>query len=244
MAQTPEQREFSQCLRDRCGLAVGEAQAITRQGYDTARKFRGIDQESMKELFKATATLESMQTKKKQNLRALRAFLLDCDRDNIDLTLFDDDALETQCESLSSEKESSGKADSDKSQDKPFVWDGDIFQLGPWLKKLAAWIGLKKNSKGIPLTWLLILKDTTLGGDGNPIEGPGFEEDPWSRKFRVSAPANVKTWAQTKSMAGTQYQSDTQELYNHLVGRLKGEPLTLTERYLNDGHRAFRSLLR
>ena len=45
-------------------------------------------------------------------------------------------------------------------------------------------------------------------------------------------------------MSGPQYESDTQELYNHLVGHLKGEPLTLSERFLNDGHRAFCSLLR
>ena len=101
-------------------------------------------------------------------------------------------------------------------------------------------MGLKKNASGVPLTWLLILKDTTPGGDGQPIEGPTFKEDPWLQKFWRSSPANVRAWTVNKPMSGPQYESDTQELYNHLVGRLKGEPLTLSERCFNDGHRAFR----
>ena len=173
----------------------------------------------------------------------MRAFLQKCDRDNIDLDLFTDDALEMQCESLSTEKESS-KGDPDKSQDKPPVWDVNIYKLGPWLKRFYAWVGLKKNGKGVPLTWLLILKDTTLDADGNPIEGASFEEDPWSRRYRDSAPGNVKSWATSKPMTGPQYSNDSQELYNHLVGLLKGEPMTIVEKYLNDGHRAYRALLR
>jgi len=117
---------------------------VIQQGYDTARKFRSIDQESLKELF-GNVFLDVMATIKKQNLRALRAFLLDCNRDQIDLTLFDADALEMQQESLSTERAASSKADSDKSQDKPPVWDGDIFKMGVWLKKFHAWMGLKKN---------------------------------------------------------------------------------------------------
>ena len=238
------QQEFNDCLRTRCGLSADEARSIISQGYNTARKFRRIDSESMEKLFKSNLRMENMYTAKKQNLRALRAFLLDCDRDAIDLGLFDNDALELHCESLSIGGESGTKTDSDKSQDKIPVWDGDIFRFGAWLKKFYAWIGLKKNAKGVPLTWLLLLKDATVGADGDPIEGAGFEEDPWSVKFRDSAPPNVKAWAENKPMSGPQYQCDTLELYNHLVGRLKGEPLTLSEKYLNDGHRAFRSLLR
>ena len=108
---------------------------------------------------------------------------------------------------------------------------------------MYAWIGLKKNSRGVPLTWLAILKDTTPKDNGDPLEGPTFEEDPWTIKFRSSAPLNVRNWAATMSMAGPQYHADTQELYNHFVGRLKGEPLTIARLYLNDGHRAIRAIL-
>ena len=94
---------FRQCLQASCSLTQREANAVIQQGYDTARKFRIIDQESLKELF-GNVTLDVMATIKKQNLRALRAFLLDCNRDQIDLTLFDADALEMQQESLSTER--------------------------------------------------------------------------------------------------------------------------------------------
>ena len=57
-----EEAAFSQCLRDRCGLTVNEAASLTGQGYDTARKFRRIDQESLKGLLSENVRLDSMTT--------------------------------------------------------------------------------------------------------------------------------------------------------------------------------------
>ena len=239
-----ETQRFRTCLQNVCGLSAQEAGAIVNQGYDTARKFRRIDKDSMKELFDASVTLENMRVARRQNLRALRTWLQDQDPGGIDLDLFTEDALEGQCDTLSAEREGAGKGDSDKSQDKPFVWDGDIFRLATWLENMYAWVGLKKNSRGVPLTWLAILKDTTPKSNGDPLEGPGFDEDPWTKRFRASAPRNVKDWAARMSMTGPQYHEDSQALYNHIVGRIKGEPLTIARIYLNNGRRVIRALLR
>ena len=243
-AARAEQDAFRDLLQDICDLSLNEANAIVSQGYNTARKFRRIDKDSMKELFNSNVVLECMKVVRRQNLRALRAWLHDRDPRNIDLSEFTEDVLENQCDSLATEREVGGKGDSDKSQDKPFVWDGDIFKLGAWLERMYAWLGLKKNGRGVPLTWLAILRDSTPDGAGNPLEGAGFDEDPWTRKYRTSAPQNVKSWASNMDMSGPQYLADTQELYNHIVGRIKGEPLTVARSYLNDGHRALRALLR
>ena len=238
-----EAAAFSECLRNRCGLTAEETNAVIAQGFNTARKLRRIDKDSMKELFAMNDAMTGMNVSKRQNLRALRAFLQDCNKDDIDLAKFDENELEAYCVGLTTEKPS-GKGDSDKGSDKPPIWEGDIFKFPTWLERFYAWIGLKQNSRGVSLTWLLIMKDTTVDAAGNAIEGPLFDEDPWSIKFRNSAPEQVRSWAATKLMAGPQYYVDTQELYNHLMGRIKGEPLQLANAYLNDGHRAFRALLR
>ena len=112
------------------------------------------------------------------------------------------------------------------------------------MNRYYAWIGLKNNSKGIQLTWLFLLKDTKNDADGNPFKGPAFAEDLWSIYFRNTSPENVKSWAGKKPRMIPHYTGDTQELYNHTVGRLCGEPLTIFEEYLNNGHRGLRTLLR
>ena len=136
-----EEQALRDCLQNVCGFSVNEARAVINQGYDSARKLRRIDKDSLSELFKANVALETMRVARRQNLRALRAWLQDQDPAGIDLALFTDDVLEGQCDNLSAERDTAGKGDSDKSQDKPFIWDGDIFALGTWLEKMYAWIG-------------------------------------------------------------------------------------------------------
>ena len=80
--------------------------------------------------------------------------------------------------------------------------------------------------------------------NGNPFEGPAFVEDPWSIRFHNTATENMKSWAGIKPMSVLQYTSDTQELYNHTFVWMRGEPLTIFEEYLNDGHRGLQALLR
>ena len=94
------------------------------------------------------------------------------------------------------------------------------------------------------LTWLAILKGTTENSARDLLTGPEFEDDPWTKRYRASTPKNVKDWDASMLMSGAQYNSDTQELYNHLVGKFKGDPLTIARTYLNGGKRALRVLLR
>ena len=88
---------FKACLQDVCTLAEAEANEIIAQGYTTARMFRRIDSESLKELFSA-GVLANMRVARKQNIRALRAWLLDLDPEEIDISEFTLEVLERQCE--------------------------------------------------------------------------------------------------------------------------------------------------
>ena len=54
------------------------------------------------------------------------------------------------------------KTDYDKGQDKPHIWDGDIFKLGIILKNVYDCIGMKNNSKGVTLNCLYIPKNTFM----------------------------------------------------------------------------------
>ena len=114
-AARAEQDAFRDFLQDACDLSLNEANAVISQGYNTARKFRRIDKDSMKELFSTSVVLEGMRVARRQNLRALRAWLHDRDPMNIDLGEFTEDVLESQCDSLATEREVGGKGDSDKS---------------------------------------------------------------------------------------------------------------------------------
>ena len=49
---------------------------------------------------------------------------------------------------------------------------------------------IEENSRGKPLTWLVIPKGLTPNDDGDPLEGATFDEDPWTKRFRASAPKN------------------------------------------------------
>ena len=69
-----EAAAFSECLRNRCGLTVYETNAVIAQGFNTARKFRCIDKDSMKELFAMNDAMTGINASKRQNLRALKAF--------------------------------------------------------------------------------------------------------------------------------------------------------------------------
>ena len=97
-----DQQAFRDCLTNVCGLRGAEATAIANQGYNTGRTFRRIDKDSLTELFAANNALSTMRVARKQNLRALRAWLQECDPEAIDLTLFTDEALEAQCNVMSS----------------------------------------------------------------------------------------------------------------------------------------------
>ena len=81
------------------------------------------------------------------------------------------------------------------------------------MRKAYAWIGLKNDTKGFSLTWLLILLDANLDYERNITEGNSFDENPWLVRFRDTAPENVRNWAANKPMEGTQSDYDAQELY-------------------------------
>lgn len=70
-----------------------------------------------------------------QNLQALRARLQQIDPGNIVIRDFDMDALEKICNSLMTERDASSKGESDKLQDKLFIWNDNIFNIGIWIKK-------------------------------------------------------------------------------------------------------------
>ena len=84
----------------------------------------------MAELFNAAAALQGMRVIHRQNLCAMRAWLLDREARSIDIADFDEDELEVQGKELTSERVPGEKTESDKGQDKPPVWDGDIFKIG------------------------------------------------------------------------------------------------------------------
>ena len=121
-------KDLRDCLRDICGLSQAEVNAIAAQACTSARLFRRINKDGMDELFEIEV-LSEMRVTRRQNIRALRVWLMEQDVDDLDITEFDDDILEQQCEALSTEKDTNSKADSDKGQEKPFIWDG-IFKMG------------------------------------------------------------------------------------------------------------------
>lgn len=57
------------------------------------------------------------------------------------------------------------------------------------------------------------------------------------------APLNDQTWARTKPVLRLQHTADTQEPCSHLVGHLKGGPLTVLEEHSNDGNRDLWAIL-
>ena len=76
-AARAEQDAFRDFLRDACDLSLNEANAVVSQGYNTARKFRHIDKDSVEERFSTSVVLEGMKVARRQDLRALRAWLYD-----------------------------------------------------------------------------------------------------------------------------------------------------------------------
>ena len=84
----------------------------------------------MHELFSTNEKLKDMNAIRRQHLRALREWIQYQESSDIDIELFTEDILYSQCDHLSAERDSGCKVDSYKSQENPFVWDGDIFKLG------------------------------------------------------------------------------------------------------------------
>ena len=82
-----------------------------------------------------------------QNLQALRAWLQEKDPGTIDITAFNNNALEAADEALSEEKEMGSKSDSNKGQDKPPVWDGNVLKLGTGLK-IVHLVGIEEEFEG------------------------------------------------------------------------------------------------
>ena len=85
--------------------------------------------------------------------------------------------------------------------------------------------------------------DTTLDYDINPIEWNSFDKDPWSVQFKDTATEILINWEATKPIKVTPYNYDTQDLYNHLIGRLREDTLALVVEYMYDSCRAFWDLL-
>ena len=163
-----EKLYLTTCLQDAYGFTGREV----NQGYYKNHSFRHIDWDSPIKLLPANVLLEYMKVSSNQNIRYLHLCLQDRDPDNTDLVKFDDDLIETQCKALLSDKvDPDQSGSSDKSHYKPEVWEGDILKLGVWMRKSYVWLGTKKNTRGVPITWLLIILDATLDSDGNPIEG-------------------------------------------------------------------------
>ena len=63
------------------------------------------------------------------------------------------------------------KTESDKGQDKPTIWDGNMFKLVIVLKNFYTCIEMEKKSKCVTLTYLVILMGTFTDPDRQPIEG-------------------------------------------------------------------------
>ena len=124
------------------------------------------------------------------------------------------------------------------------MWYRNIFKLGVCLENTYTWLGLKNNTKRLLLAWLVIIPDTFPRPDGPPLELSGFVEDFWRKRYLNSDPQNVREWASNKLMSGHQYSSDTQYLYNDIVGSIKGYPLTIERLYLNYEHKAIQYILR
>ena len=132
-----------------------------------------------------------MKLSSQKTLRDLVDWIQDHEASNIYPVLFTEDTIEGWCDNISAKRESKGKLDSDKSQDSPFVRNGDIFKLGVCLEKTYAWIGLKNNTRIVPVTWLIIILDTSPVPDEPHLEGPIFYEYPFSERYRKSAPHNL-----------------------------------------------------
>ena len=94
----------------------------------------------MYELLYANNHPKGMEVIRHQNLRSLRDFIWYQKEKNIYISLSTEYILESQCDNLSTKRESGGKGDSDKSQDNPFFWDLDMFKLGMWIEKTSSWI--------------------------------------------------------------------------------------------------------
>ena len=77
----------------------------------------------------------------------------------------------------------------------------------------------------------------------NPLEVNIFDEDPWNKKFRISASQNVRYRKLDKHVYGNQYNSYIHEPYNHIIGSIKGDPLKISIFYLNYGHKTMGYIL-
>ena len=136
------------------------------------RRFRRIDKESLPKIFSDNTTQEGPKVVRQKILCDLCTWIPQKDLGSIAITDFDEDTLEAQCEALSARRGMGSKQEYNKGHNKPPIWDWGIYKLGIVLNKLYAWLRLENNSKGVSLTWLAILKDTSPHLGGKPIEGP------------------------------------------------------------------------
>ena len=113
----------------------------------------------------------------KQILYNLHKWILYKYTGSVPIEDFDEVALEIQCKFIAANIGVGSKMGSDKGHDKPLIFDGDIFKLVIFLKKLYERIGLKNNSNGLSLTWMEVLENISSDIGGQPIEGLSFLED-------------------------------------------------------------------
>ena len=139
--------------------------------------------------------------------------------------------------------ETLGKEESYTSQDKPFIQDVAISKLFICIDTTYAWLRLNKESSRETLKWLTVIPHTSTVPYGYLLEGLEFDKDPWSKRYKNYSPHNMREWASKNPISGHQFNHNTQDIYNHIVGIIKLYPLDVSGLYLNDGHETIQALL-
>ena len=121
MAMTAGQITSHSYLIKIYGLLANKEIAATNQGYNTERRSLWIEKDSIYDPFLENTILEGLKVTRKQSFCSLHTWFLEKYRGSIAILDFGEDAIEAQCEELSSDRGTGLKTESNKGQDKSSI---------------------------------------------------------------------------------------------------------------------------